>query len=672
MSQTHRVFPGDSILASRVILFLLIFLSIPVSRSHPQPGPRSTQYDALQKRLGTGWNTWDVYSVTSHVLLPSGLAIRVGVESKTTLNSEAFLADSLIGRPGRDGEQVFPGPHAWDGSYTDLRLSWRGTNLRIQSGHAGPDMVILITPLPSALPNAPPGASERHGALPPTAVFSVAYLWNRPGTVARVADRIEARSSAGAVDVYCVGARASFSAVPLAAPYLSAELNGPAGVSTGKLRTLDEIRKILEEQQSAYQRSLGAKRSAAVDAIQTTLGWDTIYDPEHDRVISPVSRVWSAYWGGYVLFDWDSFFAATLAGIGPRDLAYANAIETLRELTPAGFVPNYARAGNWKSFDRSEPPVGALSVLGLYRKFRERWFLEETFAPLLSWNRWWQKNRSAGNYLVWGSDGNNQPENLDDHSRGTRQGAIYESGLDNSPMYDATAFDETTKRLQIADVGLMSEYVADCDALAEIAGLIGKPAEQNELQERARFYRESLATLWDEKAGIFLNKDLRTGEPSLGMSPTNFYPLLARAATPQQAQRMIQDHLLNVQEFWGDWVIPATPRSDLAFQDQEYWRGRIWGPMNYLVYLGLRNYDQPRARQELARKSMKLFLGEWNANRHVHENYNAITGSGDDVSSSDRFYHWGALLALMDYMEDYIEPNEQSHPRAPGPEAPRP
>src|SRR5215472_17469775 len=212
MSQTHRVFPGDSILASRVILFLLIFLSIPVSRSHPQPGPRSTQYDALQKRLGTGWNTWDVYSVTSHVLLPSGLAIRVGVESKTTLNSEAFLADSLIGRPGRDGEQVFPGPHAWDGSYTDLRLSWRGTNLRIQSGHAGPDMVILITPLPSALPNAPPGASERHGALPPTAVFSVAYLWNRPGTVARVADRIEARSSAGAVDVYCVGARASFSA----------------------------------------------------------------------------------------------------------------------------------------------------------------------------------------------------------------------------------------------------------------------------------------------------------------------------------------------------------------------------------------------------------------------------------------------------------------------------
>lgn len=656
MSQTHTVFPKNSILASGSVVFLLILVSISASCGYAQRSPRSTQYDALQKGLGIGWNTWDVYSVTAHVLLPAGLAIRVGLQSKTTLNGEAFLADPLIGRQGHDVEQVFPGPHAWDGSYTDLRLSWRGTSLRIQSGHAGADLVILVTPLPG----------ETHGALPATAVISVAYLWNRPGTAARVADRIEARSPAGAVGIYCVGAKAPFSAVPVAAPYLSAELSGAAGVSTGKSRTLEEIRKILQEQQSAYERSLGASRSPAVDAIQTTLGWDTIYEPEHDRVITPVSRVWSVYWGGYVLFDWDNFFAATLAGIGNRDLAYANAIETLRELTPAGFVANYARARDWKSFDRSEPPVGALNVLGLYRKFRDRWFLEDTFPPLLTWNRWWQQNRRVGNYLVWGTDGSNQPENLDDNSRGTRQGAIFESGLDNSPMYDTAVFDENTKRLQIADVGLMSEYVADCDALAEIAGVINKPAEQKELRERASSYRESLATLWNEKAGIFLNKDLRTGESSLRISPTNFYPLLARAATAQQAQRMIRDHLLNPREFWGDWVIPATPRNDPAFKDQDYWRGRIWGPMNYLVYLGLRNYDQPQVRQELARKSMELFLGEWNATRHVHENYNAITGSGDDVSSSDRFYHWGALLALMDYMEA----NDQ--PTGAGSEAARP
>jgi hypothetical protein len=74
--------------------------------------------------------------------------------------------------------------------------------------------------------------------------------------------------------------------------------------------------------------------------------------------------------------------------------------------------------------------------------------------------------------------------------------------------------------------------------------------------------------------------------------------------------------------------------------------------MNYLVYLGLRNYDQPLARKQFAMKSLALFEKEWTEKGHVHENYNAITGSGDDVTSSDRFYHWGALLGLIGYLEN--------------------
>jgi hypothetical protein len=40
-------------------------------------------------------------------------------------------------------------------------------------------------------------------------------------------------------------------------------------------------------------------------------------------------------------------------------------------------------------------------------------------------------------------------------------------------------------------------------------------------------------------------------------------------------------------------------------------------------------------------------LKEWQDKGHVHENYNADTGEGCDVRSSDKFYHWGALLALV-------------------------
>jgi neutral trehalase len=489
-------------------------------------------------------------------------------------------------------------------------------------------------------------------------VLSVDFLWNAAGTTLKRGNFIEARSGTSAIPVHCVCTEPENASnarvdLPVSGSYFALDLTAPAGLSTGRSRTLEEIRAAIDKQKTAYEQSIQAagKNGPILDAIETTIGWDTIFEPEKNRVISPVSRVWSVDWGGYVLFDWDTFFAATLAGIGSKDLACANALEILREETAQAFVPNYARAGNWKSSDRSEPPVGAITVLGLYEKFHEHWFIEDAFAPLLKWNRWWAEHRDIQGYLAWGSDGHNEPENLDDHSRGTRAGAILESGLDNSPMYDDSTYNAQSHVLEYGDVGLMSMYIADCDALAKMADALGKAAESNELQQRAARYRAKLATMWDEQAGIFLNKDLHTGKSNTRLSPTNFYPMLAKAATPQQAKTMIERHLMNNEEFWGQWVIPSIERNDPAFKDQNYWRGRIWGPMNYLVYLGLRNYDDAPARKDFAQKSYELFLKEWKENGHVHENYNALTGTGDDVSSSDRFYHWGALLGYVEYLE---------------------
>jgi putative isomerase len=610
----------------------------------------SPRYQQLQERLGVGWNSWDVHSVTTQVLLPDGLAIHVGLKHNSTLYGDAFLGDALIGRLTPGAEQVFPGPHAWEGGYTDLRLSWKGHDLRLQTARDGANVVMLATPLPS----------QPLSALPVTIVFSVNYLWGRPGSVVKEPRRIEARSPRHNVAVYCTCKNAPERALaedvnlPVSDAYFSTDFVQPVGVSSGAPLSIERIQAIIERARQNYAQSVArsGKTAEVVDAIQTVLGWDTIYEPEGRRVISPVSRVWSVSWGGYVIFDWDTFFAATMASIGDRDLAYADAIETLRSETQQGFVPNYARSGDWKSSDRSEPPVGSITVLGIYQQFRDRWFLEETFAPLLRWNRWWAANRDIQGYLTWGSDGSNAPANLDDTARGTRAGAILESGLDNSPMYDDAAYDAATHKLEFADVGLMSMYIADCDALATMADILGERAAANEIRERSARYRVKLETLWNSDAGIFLNKDLRTGQFSFRLSPTNFYPLLAKAATPQQAEVMIKSHLLNPKEFWGEWIIPSIARNDPAFKDQDYWRGRIWGPMNYLVYLGLRNYDQPEVSRQFAEKSYDLFLQEWKKNGHVHENYNGMTGTGDDVQSSDRFYHWGALLGYIQYLNE--------------------
>jgi hypothetical protein len=603
------------------------------------PAPRSPEYEAVQQRLARGWNTWDVHSVTAHVLLPEGFTLRLGLKHNSSLNSDAFLAEALIGRRSFHGEEVetvFPGSHAADGRYSELRLSWRGHEVQVQSAHAGSDLVVLVTPLAKPV------------QIAPSLVLSAGVLWNRPGSARRDGSQLTFVRDQLKIPVFWTAREEAVVDVPLANPYLAAPLAGAIGISTGQPRSLEEIRSLVA---AARPKATGLEQ-----AIESVIGWDTIYEPSRQRVVSPVSRLWCVSWGGYVLFDWDTYFAASLAATASRDLAYANAVEITREATPAGFVPNYARAGDWKSFDRSEPPVGAITLLSLYRQFGEAWPLRDTFDGLLTWNRWWNQHRDVDGYLVWATDAGNRPVNPDDTSVGTKQGAMYESGLDNSPMFDGATFDPATHRLLQADAGLMGLYVADCDALAEIATILGRTHERDELLARSNHYRARLQTLWDEAAGIFVNRDVKTGAASARISPTNFYPLLARAATPPQAARMIREQLLNPERFGGRWMLPAISRSDPAFKDQEYWRGRVWGPMNYLVYLGLQSYDAPAARRELADKSRALFELEWREHGHVHENYNATTGSGDDVTSSDRFYHWGALLALISLMEERQAP----------------
>lgn len=81
--------------------------------------------------------------------------------------------------------------------------------------------------------------------------------------------------------------------------------------------------------------------------------------------------------------------------------------------------------------------------------------------------------------------------------------------------------------------------------------------------------------------------------------------------------------------------------------------------MNFLVYLGLRNYQLPDARKAMAEKSAALLLRSWTEKRQVCENYNAILGIGNDRRNSDAFYHWGALLGYISLIEDgYALPPE--------------
>jgi neutral trehalase len=171
--------------------------------------------------------------------------------------------------------------------------------------------------------------------------------------------------------------------------------------------------------------------------------------------------------------------------------------------------------------------------------------------------------------------------------------------------------------------------------------------------QRAAQYSARLNILWNEKLGIYCNRRTDTGEFSTRLSPTCFYPLLTDVPDNQKINRMMKEHFYNPQEFYGEWMMPSVPRNDTCFKAQNYWQGRIWAPLNFLVYLGLRKHNLLEAKNELVTKSKTLLLKNWMANQYVCENYNALTGIGAEKgTASDPFYHWGALLGFMEFIEN--------------------
>jgi hypothetical protein len=613
------------------------------------------EYHAIQRRLAAGWNTWDSRSVLRYVLLPDGLAVNLGLKRHAFLE-EDHLDEALIGRRGDGVESVRPDIRAVDGSYQRLEIAWRGLTATVEAGHdASGELVVLVTPRP-----APDSSFEL--------VVSAGLAWNRPGSVESLAEGLLARTPAGDTAIRVAG---TLEADPYAGgltPHRVLRLDRPAGVSTGSreapTKTLEQIRGTLDTRRAELEARAAEFGGLAEAWLAVTSGfaWNTIYEPRHQRVVPTVGRLWNQEYGGVALFGWDNFFLGYLATLEGRDLALAGIVEHLRGHTAEGFLPNDNRGNGSKSWDRSQPPVGGIMVREIYRRHPEPWFLKAAFDPLLAWNRWWPRARKNGDLLAYGSHEAKNP--FGEPVARTRTAAGYESGMDDSPMYEDVPFDRERNVLELQDVGLTSLYIADCRALAELARLLGRPGEAQELETRAARFSAALEPLWDEERGYYLNYRTDLGAPSLRRSPTLFYPLLAGVASEARAGRLIGEHLLNPGEFWGEFVLPSTTRDDPSFPRQRYWKGAIWPPLNFLTYLGLRRAGDHATAAELSARSLDMFLREWRRKGYVSENLSSITGTGDDERlSSDPFHSWGALFGIMAFIDSgHLAPPEAPLP----------
>jgi len=62
----------------------------------------------------------------------------------------------------------------------------------------------------------------------------------------------------------------------------------------------------LQKQKKKYEakKNKYGENNELYHAMQNALAWNVIYDPEEQRELTTVSRLWNMYRGGYVIFCW--------------------------------------------------------------------------------------------------------------------------------------------------------------------------------------------------------------------------------------------------------------------------------------------------------------------------------------------------------------------------------
>ncbi len=153
---------------------------------------------------------------------------------------------------------------------------------------------------------------------------------------------------------------------------------------------------------------------------------------------------------------------------------------------------------------------------------------------------------------------------------------------------------------------------------------------------------------WDEDTGFFYDVDARTGERMDVRSVAGFAPLWAGIATPEQAKRAVSGHLMNPDEFWRPWPVPAYAAGWSGYADEYLpgdigcaWRRNTWIPTNYYVFQGLRRYGYRDLAALLAEKTWTMVR-----NAGFREYYTSETGEGRGL---DPFWGWSLLAAFMPF-----------------------
>jgi Mannosylglycerate hydrolase MGH1-like glycoside hydrolase domain len=216
------------------------------------------------------------------------------------------------------------------------------------------------------------------------------------------------------------------------------------------------------------------------------------------------------------------------------------------------------------------------------------------------------------------------------------------NGLPTWNSADAAGTDNQWSRagalaaFEIEGVDLATYLVRELQAMAVIAGHLGKSTEQQAfLDHAAKVSRLINDIFWDEQQGLYFDRNEKLAKQVAVKSATNFLPMFCGAASREQVRRMVKEHLTNPDEFWLAYPVATYAKSEPDYYQGSVrlpngnmecnWRGSTWAPTNYMIFQGLMHYGEIETARELADRLFEMAVVK---NPVLREYYNAESGEG--------------------------------------------
>ena len=206
----------------------------------------------------------------------------------------------------------------------------------------------------------------------------------------------------------------------------------------------------------------------------------------------------------------------------------------------------------------------------------------------------------------------------------------------------------------------------ELEALVYIGKILGEDVSSYE-EEAANLKTAVREQCYDEKDGMYYSVDLNLlpvdpnsflhkGAPRhwqgliqrIGVW-SGFMAMWAGIATPEQAERMVKENLLDEKGFWAPWGVRSLSKYEKMYAiknsgNPSCWLGPIWGVANYMVFRSLVKYGYTEEARILAQKTVDLFNKDIAETGEIHEYYDPESGA---PIRNPGFQSWNLLSVNM-------------------------